>query len=349
MNFYRNRAINPKARQGTIKQLRDKQPMPPTSGGPVATATVNTPPKVELSKEGRSVVQEFDKGTKGMGSYIVNNAKPAHIPIINAASSNAEAFSNLLLSLRVEYESLRKEELKEEGGAEGEEGAGDAAGDTGDGDAAGEAGAGDAGNGGAGGDQPTYDVTIAEAFLRGWVGTVSRLMYEAQAVSDYNYHSNGAEYSLLKDDIYAVRDILKSMVNTARAINRKEGKVFSIERRPVGKIMLDRRVVTCYLLTIRTVLPTDGKVTVKYAEDPENGVVLKCALMRNGYRWIAVPLDKVGFVINELKPISYSHRVGGRTTRIIFGSLFGHGLISQVFETASKSDLYYNDLAKIKF
>lgn len=329
MNFYRNRAISQAARGNkSIGDMRDAQPMPPISGRPITTITANLPPKVDLAPEAHAVVSSFDEGTDGLGTYIINNAKEVHIPILNGASSSSEGFSNLLLTLRGEYEELR-EELREEGGEEGgEEGDGETGRTT---------------------DQPTYHMDVAETLIRGWVGSVSRLLKEAEVVSKYNFTAHGAKYCLLHDDIYAVRDILKSLINTASAINSKEGDVFSIERRHVGKIMLDKNFVTCYLLTIKTVVPQDGKVTTEYAEDNFDGVTLTCALMRNGYRWLVLPVNHVGAVINELNPISYSHRVGRNTTKIVFGPLFGHEIISQVFSTASISQLHRNELPKIRF
>lgn len=361
MNFYKNRAINRAANNG-------RQPMPPTTGQkPAVTIKVNHKPSVELTAISKAVLVQFDHNNDGLGTFIVENAKPVLIPIINGVANSAEGFGNLLESLKGEYTPLHQEykremeeealQLEEEEKDKKEEKEEEPQTETKKDECECKDSKPSSGNGkgekegkeGKEGQQPTYDMGTSEAYLRGWVGTVSRLLDEAITLSRYNHFANGAEFSLLNDDIYAVRDILKAMVNTARAINRKEGDVFSIERRPVGKIMLNRRVVTCYLLVIKTSLPKDSKFATEYSEDHKNGVEFKCALMRNGYRWLALPLHMTGPIVDELKPISYSHRVGSRTTRIIFGSLFGHGLISQVFKTASQTPLYFNDLNKLRF
>ena len=341
MNFYNNRSINPNAGRRTIKDMRSQQPMPPTTGAPAVTITVNQPLTFHLPDNAKIVVAEFDEATNGLGSYIVDNAKKEHASILKGVSSSDEGLKNLLSSLTAEYEAMRNEEKEEEGKEgdkegeqESEEGSETQEGND------------EVGGHGA---QPTYSIGVAEKLLRGWVGSVTRMLSEAQEITAFNLSAIGAEESLLKDDIYATRDILKSMINAARVINRREGKVFSVERRPVGKIRLDRNIITCYLLTVSTVLPNTGKHAVKYSEDHSDGITYQCALMRNGYRWLALPLDKVAGVVDELDPISYSHRVGRQTTRIIFGSLFGHGLISQVYQTASQSQLKYNELNKIRF
>ena len=331
MNFYRNRTINPNAGKRTIKEKRDKQPMPPTSNAPAVAVRVERELTVEVPANVEGVIDSFNESTDDLGTYIIENAKDEHVPIINnVAKVSGAALSNLLISIKAEYEAMRSEG----GGHEKNH-------DDGGSDPA---------TGNSQGEQPTDSTQVRqptdclphdEVSLNGWAGSIMRLLAEAQTLTEYNLEMFGPVHALVKDDIYSVRGILKSMVSTARAINRKEGKVFFIERRTVGKVRLERNVITCYLLTV-TALPKAGK-------GHHNGMTHQCALMRNGYRWLAFPLDAIDSVVNGLRPISYSHRVGRMTTRIVFGSLFSHRMISQVFKTATQSQPHFDELDQIRF